>query len=164
MQDILQAEEFSVSKLDEVQGFHCGDSPWAIAQSRWITEGLAIKSMSERGTEIWLYYSESGELVGFGSLGKARRPFPPDGKTFVNCSIIPSIAIRSEYQGKPVTPPKYSDQIISDLVAKAQEHGTDLLVLDVVRDNAAAIAVYRRAGFFDTGFVRDGQLKMFRRL
>jgi hypothetical protein len=72
---ILQEEEFSASlaSLPEVQAFYCGTLPFEKAVAKWIKSPAdkysALKSMSERGTKVWLYWHPEGQLVGYGSLG-----------------------------------------------------------------------------------------------
>lgn len=163
MPDMLRQQPFSPDILGEVAGFCCGDEPWEHAQSVWIRE-KALAKMATHGTEVWLYFNELDDLVAFGSLGTTRRRFPPPDGEYTNLSIIPSLAIQTKFQRKPDDPPRYSNQIMEDLIAKSQLHGTDLLTLDVHHKNARAIRFYERFGFVHLGDVYRNHVKMFLRL
>src|SRR5580700_5824970 len=64
---------FSASLLSRVQGFVCGTEPFEQEVAAWLQAargaGGALDEMENAGTLVWLYESEAGELVGFGSLG-----------------------------------------------------------------------------------------------
>ena len=155
---------FDATKIDNVRSFRCGENRWEYAIAEWIKGDRVLKSMIQRGTEVWLYY-DGDLLVGYGSLGKTRRKWlPPDGG-YQNLSLIPSIAVHSDFQGKPDTKPRYSDLIIGDLIAKARDHGTELLVLDVHEENKRAIAFYNRYDFNAVSAADDhGYITMYHRL
>lgn len=137
---------------------------WQAAQSAWISTGKAIESISKYGTEVWLYFNQADELVGFGSLGKTRRPVPPPNGPYLHISIIPSLAIRRELWGKPTDPPKYSQQILDDLIYEARAHGTELLILEVDPQNIRAIKLYQSRNFIAYGVSRNGNTVMMHRL
>ena len=163
MPDTLLQQPFSHKFLDEVAEFFCGSDPWDLAQSTWIRD-TALSSMETRGTKVWLYYNTLDQLVGFGSLGITRRRFPPPGGEYVQLSIIPSLAIKVEFQGRPEEPPRYSHQIMQDLLAKARLQNTEQLMLDVHRKNSKAIAFYMNFDFVQIGDVHNEHIKMFHRL
>jgi len=72
--DQLVKIEFNKFLLPKVQGFDCGDEPWEREVADWLKAPSAEQGAIYdwyRGTEIWLYATEAGELVGVGSLGKS---------------------------------------------------------------------------------------------
>ena len=107
---------------------------------------------SKHETSIWLYYHPDGRIVGFGSLGLTRWTNPyPNGK-WVDLSIIPALAIQTEFQHLPRDQevednPSFSHQIMGDLLGKAHLQSPDFVVLCVHRDNDKAIRLYKHFGF-----------------
>lgn len=142
-------------ELEEVRTFHCGDEPWQVPLARWIT-GQATEDalfwMQERGTRVWLYALPSGEVVGYGSLGVTRWALDPDSRKRSEIYILPMLALRSAFQGKPERAGslKFSHQILGDLVAKAARAESPALPgvgLFVDTRNQPAISLYERFGF-----------------
>lgn len=130
----------------EIQRFYCGTARWARRAATWIRRPGSLTQARKQETEIWLYETPDAEIVGYGSLGPWRtKDSPPDS------SIIPMLAIRSEFQGRPSDQPgnRYSDQIIGDLVAEAASHTErrPLIGLYVDPENGPAIRVYERHFF-----------------
>jgi GNAT superfamily N-acetyltransferase len=149
----LRVRPFSADLLPEVQGFHCGDQPWQQEVADWLKDATgndcAVRWI-ERGTQVWLYFTVDGALVGYGSLGTTTWRWPPPDGPKETVSIIPSFAVQTPYQGQPRDAPpegRYACQIIADLIARAKEQGTRILGLFVDRRNARATAFYRRIGF-----------------
>lgn len=164
MQDLLRQRKFEKKYLSEVSGFYCGGEQWEKAQAEWIAKH-ALPRIEKGDTEVWLYYNSQKELVGYGSLGKTRRRFPGPDDEYVNLCLLPSLAIKSEFQGKPDTKPRYSHQIIIDLIEKAREKQKyDTLTLDVHQDNQRAIRFYKKYDFLIWGDVHRDHLKMYHRL
>jgi ribosomal protein S18 acetylase RimI-like enzyme len=148
----LRVQPFSASLLAEVRDFHCGDQPWETEVSRWLTESAiddcAVKWM-ERGTKVWLYRAENGEIVGYGSLGSTKWRMQPN-EPRQPVSIIPSFALAASFQGEPRHLPseeRYATRIMRDLIAKADSLAPRILGLFVDKHNARAIAFYSRIGF-----------------
>jgi hypothetical protein len=167
MSDILSAAEFLPAHLHLVAGFDCGTEMWQLAQADWIKNPPTRKfSTATHDTDIWLYYRSDGSLVGFGSLGTAQwsNPYPDGPRTLL--ALIPSLALQRPYWGKPKNdPPKYSHQILADLVGKAVLLGPSLLGLRVHEDNKAAIALYKSFRFVDVPNSKDrGYVRMVLRL
>ena len=149
----LRVQPFSADHLSEVQGFSCGEEPWQVEVAQWIKsssgEDNAV-AWIEKGTQVWLYKTDDGQVVGYGSLGKSiwRWP-PPNGPREVVC-IIPYFGLQSRYQGEPKDGPKherFSARIMGDLIAKARLQGVRLLGLFVHKENHRAIGFYRGVGF-----------------
>jgi len=129
--------------------------------SEWISGGRALQSMQQFGTKVWLYFNEAGFLVGFGSLGTTRRNWPPPNGDFQELGILPALAIQTDFQSGPKNdPPKFSDQIMNDLIYKARRLGPPILMLDVHKDNHPAIRLYERFDFQSTGYERDSYVRM----
>jgi hypothetical protein len=67
----LYAIEFSEADKTRLAGFSCGDEPWSRHVTEWILGSDVLDSM-KRGTRVWLFETEGGEVVGFGSLGTSQ--------------------------------------------------------------------------------------------
>src|SRR5437762_1048021 len=99
MPSILTQRQFSAADLPLVENFFCGDEPSALAATAWIrgtTGRCAIVSMAERGTEVWLYFTDNGLVVGFAALGTT---IWPPGETH---SILVQMAVHSDFQKLPI--------------------------------------------------------------
>jgi ribosomal protein S18 acetylase RimI-like enzyme len=155
MPPLLEVAEFLLADLPLVANFSCGIQPWEIAMSEWIKAPETAKfGNSQHQTSIWLYYHPDGRIVGFGSLGITRWKMPyPDGD-YTSLSIIPALAIQTEFQNLPPdcldNNPSFSHQLLADLIGKATMQAPDTLVLFVHRQNQKAIDLYNRFGFKDT--------------
>jgi hypothetical protein len=162
MADTLRTCEFSAELLGAVQHFDCGDRPWEREVAEWIkgrpVGDSVIEAMAKTpATRVWLYLSEDGSVVGFGSLGETTWRWPDSKRSpRVRVGVIPMLGLDRLFQGKPdgAGSGKYSYQILGDLLLKAREAGYALLGLFVHRDNAKAKALYLKAGFaeFPPGF------------
>lgn len=149
MPQILSAAEFFPGDLSLVQRFDCGSLPWQEAQSDWIKAPTTKKlGTSQHNTDIWLYYHPDGSLVGFGSLGVAKWSDPyPNGPRFP-IALIPNLALQRQYWGLPANdPPKFSHQILGDLLGKSLALGTQFIALLVHEQNAPAISLYEAFQF-----------------
>ncbi len=147
--DRVVAVPFTAEQLERVADFDCGDEDYQRELATWLqVEALAFL---ERGTQVWLFAAPDGDLVGFGSLGKTRWAYPdPAGKKQF-LALIPAVAIRRVYWGKPAGPTadRYSSQILEFLLARAQELPDiePAVGLFVHPENQAAIRLYQRFGF-----------------
>jgi hypothetical protein len=153
MPPLLEVADFLPADLPLVANFSCGTEPWGTAMSEWIKAPPTAKfGNSTHDTSIWLYYHPDGRIVGFGSLGLTRWTDPyPDGP-WRDLSIIPAIAIQTEFHHLPrhhdeEDNPSFSHQIVGDLLGKSLLQPPDFVVLCVHRDNRKAIALYRQFGF-----------------
>jgi hypothetical protein len=119
MPDSLSVEPFSLDKRPLVQHFHFGDEPYQREIEERI-KGKDVETSIERGTEVFLY-RRGDEVVGYGSLGGTRRPWPPgQKKSWDKFSIIPAVGLIPKYHGQPenVAPEKrYSSQILLHLTS-----------------------------------------------
>jgi GNAT superfamily N-acetyltransferase len=149
MPDPLHFVAFTPDLLDEVQDFDCGEQPFQQELAEWIQKD-AVPAMA-RGTKVWLYVNQAGEVVGYGSLGVTRWKYPDAASRRAELLIIPAVALRKAFWGKPDGPPKerYSSQIMEHLLAEALAWpGKPLAVGLFVRpENVGAIKLYERFGF-----------------
>src|SRR5882724_581410 len=113
-------------QLPEIKGFDCGPERWNVEVATWIKSPVGDNSvlvdMNQRGIEAWLYRTETGELVGFASLGKNQWSLPPPKgpKHWIN--YIPFIGIHTKFQGEPkdaARDDKFAYQILDDLIEYA---------------------------------------------
>ena len=65
--DLLRFVPFTPDMLDLVSGFDSGDEPHQQELAQWIVQD-AVPSLA-RGTRIWLYFNQAGELVGLRFTG-----------------------------------------------------------------------------------------------
>ncbi len=121
--------------------------------SEWIKSPPTARfGNSKHDTAVWLYFHPDGQVVGFGSLGKTRWTDPYPNGPWRDLSIIPALAIRTEFQHLPRNQgdednPSFSHQILGDLLGKALLQAPDFVVLCVHQDNHKAISLYQRFGF-----------------
>ncbi len=153
----LRKVTFSADRLAEVEKIDCGEEEWSREAERWI-KGIpgqcsdCALGVIELGTDVWLYKTEDGQLVGFGAVGPRdwRLPKPKDKPKRI--STIPWVAIQKKFRKKPegASPGEwFSGQILDDLINEARGHPErePFVGLCVHPNNLAAIKVYERAGF-----------------
>lgn len=150
MPDLLRFVVFTPDMLDEVRDFDYGGEPYQRDLGEWMrTE--AVPAM-ERGTKVWLYVNQAGEIVGYGSLGVTRWKYPDPSSRRIELVIVPAVALRQIFWGKPDGADKddrYSSQIMRHLLEEAKNWPGRLpaVGLFVHPDNQAAIKLYERFGF-----------------
>src|SRR5262249_22212315 len=87
---------FTEELLPKVQGFDSGSEPWEQEPANWIKAGLggdgAVDALTQ-GTKVWLYLTDAGDLVGFGSLGEARQRWPRAKDPQILASSIPMLGV-----------------------------------------------------------------------
>lgn len=153
----LYAVEFTEADQARLVGFSCGDELWSRHVTEWILGSDVFDSM-KRGTRVWLFETEQGEVVGFGSVGTSERPWPPPRGSKTTVVLIPMLGIDVRFRGEPPDPAwRYSRQLMSHLIAEGQrvarewtgnaEKKPQWLVLMVHRDNARVIRFYEACGF-----------------
>ncbi len=149
---------FSSDLRSSVQDFHCGESVCALAAAKWIkghpdeTLDCALGAIAGDNTQVWLYRTEEGDLIGFGSIGPTEWRVPTHKSEFKKISVIPWVAVDSRFQHKPENAAKnerFAVLILRDLQAEAEEHRDRdrYLGLCVHRDNVGAIKLYEWFGF-----------------
>jgi RimJ/RimL family protein N-acetyltransferase len=91
------------------------------------------------------------EVVGYGSLGLTRWKYPGADSPRSGLIIIPAVAIRRAFWGKPEGAPedRYSSQVMRHLLVEALAWPGSLPALGLLvhPDNHAAIKLYERFGF-----------------
>lgn len=149
MPDHLQIVPFTAEMLDGVRDFNYGDQPYQKELADWICNHAA-RALG-RGTKIWLYRNSTPDIVGYSSLGLTRWHFPEPTSPKTELVIVPAVAIRQCYWGKPEGAPdtRYSSQIMRHLLDEARAWPGRLpgVGLFVHPDNHAAIKLYARFGF-----------------
>ena len=174
MPESLEWSLFSEERLAEVQQFKCGsDYAWQTAIATWIKSPAdqkfsALYAIEKKGTRVWLYHNQAGQLVGYGSLGTTNWTWPYPNGARKAVSIIPSLGIQLEFQGEPKTGPKedkFSRQIMRHLISESVQQGLDYLVLKVHEDNGRAIDLYVKKFRFRPFRVKeDRYIRMRRRV
>jgi ribosomal protein S18 acetylase RimI-like enzyme len=150
MPDFLRFVPFTADLLDEIRDFDYGDEPYQRELTDWIRND-ALAAMAA-GTKIWLYVNQAGDIVGYGSLGISRWKYPDPSSKRIELVIVPAVALRTEFWGKPAGADKddrYSSQIMRHLLVEAHYWPGSLpaVGLFVHPENLAAIRLYERFGF-----------------
>src|SRR5436305_209688 len=107
MVHLLRTSRFTEADLQqpEVQSFDCGQARWDLEVATWIKSASgansALEDIKQFGTEVWLHWTEKGELVGFSSLGQNTWsiPMPRGPKSRIN--YIPFIGVHANFKGEP---------------------------------------------------------------
>jgi GNAT superfamily N-acetyltransferase len=155
MASTLRKIPFTEDLLPVVADFDCGSEVYEVEVSDWIKNkgpGCVLDAMNKFGTQVWLYVNDENEVVGFGSLGTTKWNWPESTtKPRIPVNLIPAVAIRKSFWGKPEGPPeeRYSTQMMRDLIAEARKNTgvAPVLGLFVHPRNEGAIRLYRRMGF-----------------
>ena len=142
--------------------FECGQEIWAADMADWIKGPRVRASIASRGTLVRLYLETQSKVVGFGSYGPAEWAFPEPHDPKLAVTIIPAMAVASEFQKLRLPDGrKLSEAILSDLIAAAQALSPEVLVLTVHKDNVKAQRLYVNAGFQFLKAKRGENLRMF---
>jgi GNAT superfamily N-acetyltransferase len=150
MPDLLRFVPFSADLHDEVRDFDCGTEPYQQELAHWIQH--EAEQALAHGTKIWLYVNQTSEVIGYGSLGVTRWRYPDPTSHRIELVIIPAVAIRKIYWGKPTgaqRDERYSSQIMKHLLEEAADWpgGLPVVGLLVHPENHSAIKLYERFGF-----------------
>jgi GNAT superfamily N-acetyltransferase len=149
MPDQLRFVVFTPDLLDAVRDFDYGEEPFQKELADWMRAD-AVPAL-ERGTKVWLYVNQVGEVVGYGSLGVTRWKYPDAASRKTELVIVPAVALRPVFWGKPEGPreERYSWQIMGHLLdgALAWPGKLPAVGLFVHPDNKAAIKLYQHFGF-----------------
>lgn len=87
----------------------------------------------------------NGKLVGSSTFG------PISGKARLAHRCDMGVSVLKEYWGLGI-----ASEIIKFVIKKAQEVGFEQIDLDVVEDNAPARHLYKKFGFYETGYINHG--------
>ena len=147
--DTLAYVPFTPDMLDAVRGYNYGDEPHQQELALWMLND-ALPAMT-RGTKVWLYRNQAGDFIGYGSLGTTRWHYPDPTSRKAVLVIVPAVAIRQEFWGKPdgATDDRYSSQIMRHLLQEADAWPGEppAVGLFVHPSNSAAAKLYERFGF-----------------
>lgn len=158
MTRVLKKSRFSAADLalPEVQAFSCGQERWEREVEEWLRspsgENSALADMQKYGTEVWLHWTEEGELVGVSSLGESKWSWPPPSGPKRLINIIPCVGLHKNFQGEPKSAPpeeRFAAQIFDHLLFEAttKTHREPLIGLMVDEKNGRAIRFYEKSGF-----------------
>lgn len=149
----LLVQPFTANLLPEViRSVDCGLDRWARVSTDWIhgtPPNSVIESMARWGTRAWLYRLQSGQIVGFGSLGP--NTFTLDGQK-QKILYIPQMGIDARFRGGPAGVPeneKYAKQLVRHLITEALKSRQDEKVLGLLvhSDNVPARRLYDHFDF-----------------
>jgi len=155
MANVLEPVVFRADLLSDVQGFDYGTEPWEKELAQWM-QAESIEAMVH-GTKVWLYLNQTGDCVGYSSLGVAQWSYPTKKSPRMPVLVIPAVAIRTEFKGEPkgdwATDPsvdgRYSSQIMRHLLDSASQWPGPMPAVGLFVDprNTPAIKLYERFGF-----------------
>ncbi|MFO1019096.1 MAG: hypothetical protein U0903_00125 [Planctomycetales bacterium] len=157
------AKKFSPEMQAGIQSFDCGTLEYARLMSEWIKGSACLESMKTRGTEVWLFYNASGDLIGFGALGPGNWPLPNDDSPRQPLLLIPALAVGIQFQGikSDFDPEKtWAVLICLFLIEKAALKGAKLLGLFVHQSNVKAIRLYEHLGFKKFPSKKENHIRM----
>lgn len=159
MHRLVVANVTSPAHLVRMSKFDFGSSAVHQELNYWLAH--EAESEVQMGTSIWAYRDAQRRFVGFSSLRHMDWPFQGTSRT--TTAFIPALALRREYWGEPAEAKlrkawaeMYCNQIMDHLIHTAAPNlrpRMALLTLCVHPENTAAIDLYRRHGFEDTGVI-----------
>jgi len=166
---------FDASMLDRVADFDCGTKPYQTEVSDWIkasvdAEDSALRRIKDGSTDVWLYESNDGDLVGFASLGLWSWNIfdqTKNKKQKTAIQIIPNFAVKSAFKRKPEPPEdRYAVQILDDVLQVADSRmrtsaAPSLVGLLVYAENKNAIKLYEDFGFVEIERTAKDYIRMF---
>lgn len=163
---LARQTDLSAEDLAKIHRFNCGNEPWEQWINGWITNASddGVDNALTRGTDVWLFWNESNEFVGFGSLCSSTWPWPGESDPEKRINLIPALGVDMHFQGKPEGSPRkerYSWQILGHLIdqvrnpPRRKRKRIPVLGLYVDLDNGKAINFYRQAGFQDVYRAQD---------
>ena len=126
-------------------------------ESKFITmgeeDGLSTKTSQEKWVQSTLNNNRNfifsakinGELVGSGNLG------PKSNKARLAHRCDMGVSVLKKYWGLGI-----ASEIMKVIIEKAKEGGFEQIELQVVEDNAPARHLYKKFGFYETGYIKNG--------
>lgn len=153
----LYPREFTEADQVRLAGFSCGDEEWSKLVTEWVLGSDVLDSL-KRGSRVWLFETEAGAIIGFGSVGTSVWRWPPPDGAKTTIVLIPMLGIDARYRGRPTDPEwRYSRQVMAHLISEGEQinrnwtgntsERPEWLALMVRRDNARAIKLYEQFGF-----------------
>ena len=109
------------------------------SQSKWINSSI----LDNR--KIILMAKINGEIVGCGNVS----PIYNSTRFYHRCEI--GISVKKEFWGLGI-----ASEILKQLIVFAKEQNYEQMELQVVEENIPAINLYKKFGFYETGFIKNG--------
>lgn len=154
----LYAVNFTESERDRLTAVSFGTDRYGELVTEWLLGSDVLDSM-QRGTKVWLFETEDGQVAGIGSLGTCRRRWPPPHGHHKNLLLIPMLAVAQPFrEDKRPHEARVSTRIFQHILAKAEEliasRKTDdrssllpRLLVYVHEANDRALRFWQRIGF-----------------
>jgi len=92
----LYAVDFSERERERLAGVSFGEGIYGDLVTEWLL-GSDCQGSMERGTRVWLFESEDNQIVGVGSLGVSRRPWPPPRGDYRTVLLIPMFGVTAPF-------------------------------------------------------------------
>ena len=154
----LYAVDFTESERDRLTAVSFGTDRYGELVAEWLLGSDVLDSM-QRGTKVWLFETEDGQVAGIGSLGPCRRRWPPPHGDHKNLLLIPMLAVAQPFrEDKRPHEARVSTRIFQHILAEAEEliasRKTDdrssllpRLLVYVHEANDRALRFWQRIGF-----------------
>ena len=154
----LYAVDFTESERDRLTAVSFGTDRYGELVTEWLLGSDVLDSM-QRGTKVWLFETEDGQVAGIGSLGPCRRRWPPPHGDHKNLLLIPMFAVAQPFrEDKRPHEARVSTRIFQHILAEAEEliasRKTDdrssllpRLLVYVHEANDRALRFWQRIGF-----------------
>jgi len=155
---LLYAVDFTESERDRLTAVSFGTDRYGELVTEWLLGSDVLDSM-QRGTKVWLFETEEGQVAGIGSLGPCRRRWPPPHGNHKNLLLIPMLAVAQPFrEDKRPHEARVSTRIFQHILAEAEEliasRKTDdrspllpRLLVYVHEANDRALRFWQRIGF-----------------
>ena len=154
----LYAVDFTESERDRLTAVSFGTDRYGELVTEWLLGSDVLDSI-QRGTKVWLFETEDGQVAGIGSLGPCRRRWPPPHGDHKNLLLIPMFAVAQPFrEDKRPHEARVSTRIFQHILAEAEEliasRKTDdrssllpRLLVYVHEANDRALRFWQRIGF-----------------
>ena len=120
-----------------------GTALWTIVPATLATRGDWMRERQASGFPVLVAHVD-GEVAGFGSFGPFR---PHDG--YVH-TVEHSLYVDPLFQRRGI-----GREMLETLVSRGAKAGKHVMVGGIEASNAASIALHRRAGFIESGVLRE---------
>lgn len=137
---IINADEKYISSFREALGVVAREERyilWLDAPPVEMVESFVKKNITDKTPQIFALDGE--EVVGWADVF-------PFGREGINHRGMLGMGILPAYRGKGL-----GTQLLSEILKLAKKRGLEKVELEVYGSNASAIALYKKAGFFEEG-------------
>jgi GNAT superfamily N-acetyltransferase len=118
----LYAVDFTESERDRLSAVSFGADRYGKLVTEWLLGSDVLDSMQQRGTKVWLFETEDGQVAGIGSLGRCRRRWPPPHGDHKNLLLIPMLVVAQPFRGDRRPPEaRVSTRIFQHILAEAED-------------------------------------------